>query len=279
MTAGEDKPQSNNGRDSSLVSHLTELRSRFIKAFIAVAGVFVVLFPFANELYEYLSEPLLRYLPEGTSMIAIEVASPFLVPFKLSLLLAVVVAMPYVLYQLWAFVVPGLYRHEQRLMLPLLVSGTLLFYAGILFAYYAVFPLVFGFFTGVAPENVAVMTDIGRYLDFVFKLFIAFGAAFEVPVVTLLMVKMEFMTREELAAKRPYVIVGAFIVGMVLTPPDVISQVLLAVPVWLLFELGLMFSRFATPARSPAAADDGGTGQVRQESLEKRINEPGNKTT
>jgi sec-independent protein translocase protein TatC len=189
-----------------------------------------------------LSGPLTTHLPEGSSMIAIEVASPFLIPFKLTLVLAVFIAMPYLLYQVWAFIAPGLYRHERRLVMPLLASSTILFYAGAAFAYYVVFPLVFAFFTSTAPDGVSVMTDISRYLDFVLTLFFAFGAAFEVPVVTVLLVWTGMVTQDGLRRKRPYIIVAAFVVGMLLTPPDIISQTLLAVPVWILFELGVVFS-------------------------------------
>jgi sec-independent protein translocase protein TatC len=177
-------------------------------------------------------------------MIAIEVASPLLIPLKLVLLLSVVIAVPWLLYQAWAFIAPGLYRHERQLVAPILISSTLLFYLGMAFAYFVVFPLVFSFFTSTAPDGVAVMTDIGKYLDFVILLFLAFGLAFEVPIVTVVLVKMDITTPQTLASKRPYVIVGAFVIGMLLTPPDIISQVMLAVPVWLLFELGLFFSRF-----------------------------------
>jgi len=207
-----------------------------------VAVVFLVLFPFSNTLFTALSGPLMAHMPEDSSMIAIEVASPFLIPFKLTLFLALFIAIPFVLYQLWSFIAPGLYRHERRLVFPLLVSSTLLFYAGAAFAYFVVFPLVFAFFTSTAPEGVSVMTDISRYLDFVLTLFFAFGAAFEVPVVTVLLVWTGMVTQDELREKRPYIIVGAFVIGMLLTPPDVISQTLLAVPVWLLFELGVYFS-------------------------------------
>lgn len=228
--------------EQPFISHLVELRDRLLRVVLAVAVVFLALMPFSNTLFTALSGPLLAHLPEQSSMIAIEVASPFLIPFKLTLFLALFIAIPYVLYQLWSFVAPGLYRHERRLVFPLLVSSTLLFYAGALFAYFVVFPLVFAFFTSTAPDGVAVMTDISRYLDFVLTLFFAFGAAFEVPVVTVLLVWTGVMTQQGLREKRPYIIVGAFVVGMLLTPPDVISQTLLAVPVWLLFEIGVYFS-------------------------------------
>ena len=235
--------------ETSLLSHLTELRARLLRTFIGVGVIFIALFPFANPLYERLSAPLMKHLPQGGSMVAIEVASPFLTPFKLTLLLALVIALPYVFHQAWAFVSPGLYRRERRLALPLMVSSTLLFYTGMAFAYFVVFPLMFAFFNAVAPEGVTVMTDISRYLSFVIKIFIAFGLAFEVPVLTVLLVKTGVTTPARLAAKRPYIIVGAFVVGMVLTPPDVISQVLLAIPVWLLFEAGLVLTRWMKPGR------------------------------
>jgi sec-independent protein translocase protein TatC len=230
-------------KEESFISHLVELRSRLLRMLIGVLAVFLCLFPFANPIYSFLAGPLTRHLPAGSSMIAIDVASPFLIPFKLVLMLAVVIAVPWILYQAWAFVAPGLYRHERRLVFPILVSGTVLFYAGMAFAYYVMFPLAFGFLLGTAPEGVAVMTDIARYLDFVLVIFLAFGIAFQVPVVTIVLVILDLVTPQDLAAKRPYVIVGAFIIGAFLTPPDVISQTLLAVPIWLLFELGLLFSK------------------------------------
>ena len=241
--------------EQPFIQHLVELRDRLLRVVLAIAVIFLVLVPFSNTLFTALSGPLLAHMPENGSMIAIEVASPFLIPFKLTLFLALFIAIPYVLYQLWSFVAPGLYRHERRLVFPLLVSSTVLFYAGAAFAYFVVFPLVFAFFTSTAPEGVSVMTDISRYLDFVLTLFFAFGAAFEVPVITVLLVWTGIVTQEGLREKRPYVIVGAFVIGMLLTPPDVISQTLLAVPVWLLFELGLYFSGWFT--RQVDAGDSG----------------------
>ncbi len=232
-------------KERPLLSHLVELRSRLLKMIACIGIIFIVLFPFANPLYNFLSAPLVAQLPQGGTMIAIDVASPFLAPFKLVLLLAVTLSIPVLVYQFWAFVSPGLYRREKRLALPILLSSTLLFYVGMIFAYYVVFPLMFGFFNSVAPEGISVMTDINRYLDFVIKIFIAFGIAFEVPIVTLMLVKTGVTTTEDLIRKRPYVIVAAFVAGMVLTPPDVISQVLLAIPVWLLFEVGIFVSKFA----------------------------------
>ena len=233
--------------EQPFISHLIELRNRLLRAVLAVLIVAIGLMPFSSKLYTFLAGPLLKHLPENASMIAIEVASPFLTPFKLVLVLAFAIALPFVLHQVWAFVAPGLYRNEKRFALPLLVSSTVLFYLGCAFAYFVVFPLIFTFFTGAAPEGVEVMTDIARYLDFVLVLFLAFGLAFEVPIATVLLVKAGLVEREALAAKRPFVIVGAFGIGMLLTPPDMISQTLLAVPMWILFEVGLFFARFATP--------------------------------
>jgi len=207
-----------------------------------VVIIFLPLFYFANDLYSYISEPLRAYLPEGATMIATEVASPFLTPFKLTLVLAIFIAIPYILHQLWSFIAPGLYSSEKRLAIPLLTSSVLLFYGGIAFAFYVVFPLIFGFFTSAAPAGVTVMTDINRYLDFVLKLFFAFGLAFEIPIATLLLVWTGATTVENLRKKRPYVVVGCFIIGMLLTPPDIISQLLLALPMWILFEIGILFA-------------------------------------
>jgi len=225
------------------VSHLVELRDRLMRMLMAVLLVFLVLFPFANDIYIYVATPLMAQLPEGTSMIATQVVSPFLTPFKLALVSAVFLSMPYLLFQLWSFVAPGLYSHEKQLAIPLLLSSILLFYLGMVFAYYVVFPLVFAFLTGTAPEGVAVMTDISHYLDFVLTLFFAFGIAFEIPIATILLVAAGITTPGDLARKRPYLIVGVFVVGMLLTPPDVISQTLLALPMWILFELGVLSSR------------------------------------
>ena len=233
-----------------LVAHLRELRDRFRNALIAVFVAFLGLFPFANQLYTYVSEPLRSLLPEGSSMIATEVTSPFLTPFKLSLVLAVFVAMPVILAQVWGFIAPGLYKSERRIAIPILTSSVVLFYAGVAFAYYVVFPLLFGFFTTVGPVDISVMTDINRYLDFVLKLFFAFGLAFEVPVAAVILILTGVVTADQLANNRSYVIVGCFIMGMLLTPPDVISQTLLALPMWLLFEIGLVMGRILS--RSPS---------------------------
>ncbi|AHK78053.1 preprotein translocase subunit TatC [Ectothiorhodospira haloalkaliphila] len=244
--------------EGTLLSHLFELRTRLLRSVLCILVVFLALFPFANTIYTYLAGPLMAHLPEGASMIAIEVAAPFLIPFKLVLMLAIVISVPFLLYQAWAFIAPGLYKHEKRLAVPLLVSSTLLFYLGMAFAYFVVFPLIFAFFTASAPEGVAVMTDISRYLDFIILLFLAFGIAFEVPIATILLVAMGLTTPQQLAAKRPYVIVGVFIVGMVLTPPDIISQTLLALPMWVLFEIGIILSRIMIKKKAEAEDRDPG---------------------
>lgn len=249
----------NNGsedKELSFLEHLVELRSRLLKACLAVLVVLLVLLPFSRKLYATLAAPLTSILPEGSSMIAIDVASPFLTPFKLALLLALILSIPVVLYQLWAFVAPALYKKEKRLAKPLLYSSVFLFYAGCAFAYFVVFPLVFGFFTRVAPEGVTVMTDISKYLDFVMTLFLAFGITFEVPIATIILVATGMTTVEKLSKMRAYVLVGAFAMGMLLTPPDVISQTLLALPMWLLFEVGLLMSRILLPERGLPAGEE-----------------------
>ncbi|MBP1152926.1 MULTISPECIES: twin-arginine translocase subunit TatC [Methylocaldum] len=235
--------------EQPFISHLVELRDRLLRCILVVLFVFMSMAYFANEIYAYLAGPLMKHLPPGSQMIAIDVASPFLTPFKLTLVAAVFLSIPYILYQVWAFVAPGLYEHERRLVLPLLFASTVLFYGGMAFAYYLVFPLIFGFLTATAPAGVAVMTDITHYLDFVLTLFFAFGVSFEVPIATIVLIWSGISTRESLSEKRPYIIVAAFVIGMVLSPPDVVSQSLLAVPIWLLFELGLVFSRLFRPRR------------------------------
>ena len=244
MSAEEESAsQTVDGKEQTLLDHLIELRDRLLHMVVAVLILFLALFPFSEQIFSTVAQPLLALMPEGTSMIATSVTSPFLVPFKLVLLLAVLLAVPYLLHQLWAFVAPGLYRHEKKLAAPLLISSVLLFYCGIAFAYFVVFPLLFAFFIAVAPEGVAVMTDIGQYLDFIIAIFFAFGIAFEVPVATFMLILAGVTTADDMAKKRPYIIVGAFVIGMMLTPPDIISQSLLAVPMWALFEIGLIMSR------------------------------------
>jgi sec-independent protein translocase protein TatC len=232
--------------NQSLFSHLIELRSRILKAVFFVLLVFGGLASYSNQIYHLISKPLIAHLPETSTMVATGVTSPFLTPFKLTLVAAIFVSMPVVLYQLWAFVAPGLYKHEKLLVLPLLIFSIALFYGGVAFAYYVVFPLVFAFLSAAAPEGVAVIPDISAYLDFVLTIFFAFGLAFQVPIATILVVSTGVISRQELSKMRSYVIVAAFIIGMFLTPPDVISQTLLAIPIWLLFELGLLLSWFFT---------------------------------
>jgi len=246
MTQADNKLQPEEGEEQPFVSHLIELRDRLLRVVLAVTVIFLGMTPFANWLFTRLAGPLMAHLPEGSSMVAIDVASPFFTPFKLALVMSIFIAMPYILYQLWAFVAPGLYLHERKRVVPLLVSSTALFYIGAAFAYFAVFPLVFGFLTHTAPQGVEVMTDISRYLDFVLTLFFAFGIAFEVPVAVVLLVWTGVVNPQSLREKRAYVVVGAFVIGMMLTPPDIISQTLLALPMWLLFEVGVFLGeRFA----------------------------------
>ena len=235
--------------EGTLLSHLIELRSRLIRISIAVIGIFVILLPFSQKIFVVVSRPLVEVLP-GQKMIATAVASPLLTPFKLTFFVALFIAMPVVLYQVWAFVAPGLYKREKRFAFPLLGSSIVLFYAGIAFAYFVVFELVFGFFASVTPQSVEMMTDIAAYLDFITKIFLAFGLAFEVPIATVLVVWTGLTTPEKLGKSRPYVFLMAFVIGMFLTPPDVISQTLLAVPVYLLYELGILMSKLFVRQRS-----------------------------
>ncbi|WP_045857884.1 twin-arginine translocase subunit TatC [Teredinibacter purpureus] len=236
-------------QEQPLVQHLIELRSRLLRSFLAIFIVFLGLFSFANNIYEFVAQPLQVFLPEDSHMIATDVASPFLTPFKLTLFAAVFICIPFIFYQIWGFIAPALYSKEKKLALPLLASSIILFYSGMAFAYYIVFPLIFSFFTSVGPETVAVMTDISKYQAFVIKLFFAFGAAFEIPVATLLLISAGIVTPAQLAQKRPYVVVACFVIGMLLTPPDIISQALLALPMWFLFEIGIFFGRFFTPVK------------------------------
>lgn len=227
-----------------LISHLLELRNRILRSIAAVMVVFLGLVYFSNKIYEFVSHPLVERLPAGASMIATDVASPLFTPLKLTLIVAVFLSIPFILHQVWAFVAPGLYKHEQRLIFPLLVSSSVLFYGGVAFAYFVVFPLIFGFFTTISLGGVEFMTDITSYLDFVLSLFMAFGIAFEVPVAIILLCWTGATDVQSLKAKRPYIVVAAFVIGMLLTPPDIISQTLLAIPMCLLFEIGLFFAKF-----------------------------------
>lgn len=230
-------------KSEPFVSHLVELRNRLLWAVGAVLLLFLCLVPFANELYEWFAKPLISNLPQGGTMISTEPHGPFFIPFKFAFATAFALAIPFVLYQVWAFVAPGLYKNEKTIVLPLVISSTLLFYFGIMFAYYVVFPIIFKFFIGMAPEGVAVMTDISSYMSFALKLFFAFGIAFEVPVATVLLARMGVVSATNMAKQRPYIILGAFVVGMLMTPPDIFSQIMLAIPVCLLFEVGLFFAR------------------------------------
>ncbi|MCP5143363.1 MAG: twin-arginine translocase subunit TatC [Gammaproteobacteria bacterium] len=233
-------------REQSILSHLLELRNRLLKAVICIGVVFVIMSPFSNDIFSYLAQPLMRHL-ETSSMIATGVAAPFIAPFKLTLFLALLFSVPYVFYQVWAFVAPGLYLHERRLVYPLMVSSTVLFYLGVAFAYYVVFDVIFAFFTASAPDGITVMTDMSAYLDFILTLFLAFGITFEVPIATVLLIKTGIVELPTLVSARPYIIVGSFVLGMLLTPPDVVSQTLLAIPIWILFEAGLLVARMVTP--------------------------------
>ena len=233
-------------KNYSLTDHLLELRNRILIIVSSIVICAILLSPFANTIYNFLSLPLLSVLPEGSSMIAVDVAAPFLAPFKLIVLLAIAITFPISIYNFWAFISPGLYNNERKFVAPILISSTILFYLGILFAYYIVFPLIFSFFTSIAPAGVQIATDITSFLNFVIKIFFAFGLAFEVPIITLVVVLAGLTTVESLSRKRPYIIVFAFIIGMILTPPDVISQVLLAIPIWVLFEFGLFLAKIIT---------------------------------
>lgn len=237
MTAEDPQP---------LISHLIELRKRLLNCIIAILGMFFVLIWFSNDIYHWIAAPLIAQLPSGASMIATGVASPFFTPIKLTVMASIFLAVPIILYQVWAFVAPALYRHERRLVIPLLFSSSLLFYIGVAFAYFVVFPLAFGFFTKTAPQGVLIATDITDYLDFVMALFMAFGISFEVPVAIILLCWTGVTSPESLKQKRPYILVGAFVVGMLLTPPDIFSQTLLAIPMYCLFEVGVFCSRFYT---------------------------------
>jgi sec-independent protein translocase protein TatC len=240
----------------SFLSHLIELRTRLVRSIVAIVVVLLALFPFAKDIYALLAEPLLRVLPQGSTMIATDVTGTFFVPLKVTLMTAFLIALPYVLWQAWAFVAPGLYQHEKRLVVPVIVSSCLFFLFGMSFAYFFVFPIAFGFFAGYTPVGVQMMTDIDKYLSFVLTMFIAFGLTFETPVVVVVLVRMRVVSLEKLRSFRPYVIVGAFVVGAIFTPPDVISQGLLAIPLWLLYELGLLLARFVSSSATEPAPEE-----------------------
>tara|TARA_R110002072_G_scaffold291262_1_gene459330 strand:- start:575 stop:1366 length:792 start_codon:yes stop_codon:yes gene_type:complete len=254
--SGDSKEPREDQSQAPLIEHLIELRSRLMRAVIVILVVFLGLYSFANDIYTFVAEPLMDLLPEGSQMIATEVASPFLAPFKLTLVVAVFIAIPFVLHQAWAFIAPGLYDNEKALAIPILVSSIALFYGGAAFAYYVVFPLLFEFFTQTGPDNIAIMTDINQYLNFVLKLFFAFGVAFEIPIATFLLILSGATTVESLSKKRPYILLGCFVVGMLLTPPDVISQSLLAIPMYLLYEVGLLFGRLVRKRKEEKEAPE-----------------------
>ncbi len=241
----------------SFIAHLIELRARLLNVAVVLLLVFICLFPWASDLYTLLAQPLLAKLPKGGQMIATDVTTPFFVPLKVAMMAALLIALPYILYQLWRFVAPGLYAHEKRLVVPLIVASTLLFFCGMAFAYFAVFPVVFGFITASAPQGVAVMTDIDKYLSFVLGMFLAFGVTFQVPVAVVLLVRMGIVSVEKLREIRSYVIVGAFIVGAIFTPPDVVSQFMLAIPLWLLYEAGIVVAAWIGKGKTRAEADAG----------------------
>lgn len=236
----------------NFISHLIELRSRLLRIVVGLLLVFLVLFPFANEIYALLAKPLINQLPSGGQMIATAVTTPFFVPMKVAMMTAFVISLPHTLYQIWAFVAPGLYTQEKKIMLPVLVASSFLFFAGMAFAYFLVFPVVFGFIVGIAPQDVAVMTDIGSYLDFVITLFLAFGIAFEVPVAVVIAVRFGWVSISALQEARSYVVVGAFVLGAIFTPPDIISQFMLAIPMWLLYELGILVAKIIKQKTEPA---------------------------
>ena len=228
--------------EMTFVQHLVELRDKLLHSVIAILLIFIGIFPFANEVYGFIAAPIINVLPADTNIIAIGVISPFLTPLKMALIFSVYLAMPYLLFQIWSFIAPALYKHEKQMIVPLIVSSTILFYAGILFSFYVVFPVIFGFLSSVGPSIVDFTPDIQYYLDFVLKVSFAFGVAFEVPIATILLIMFNITTVEKLKNNRPYVIIGAFVLGMLLTPPDIISQALIAIPMWLLFEAGLIFA-------------------------------------
>ena len=238
---------------ASFIAHLIELRTRLMHSAVALLLVFICLFPWASDLYAFLAQPLLAKLPKGGQMIATDVTTPFFVPLKVAMMAAFLIALPYILYQIWRFVAPGLYAHEKRLVVPLIVASTLLFFCGMGFAYFIVFPVVFGFITAAAPQGVAVMTDIDKYLSFALSMFMAFGVTFQVPVAVVVLVRMGFVSVEKLREVRSYVVVGAFVVGAIFTPPDVVSQFMLAMPLWLLYEGGILVASWVSKAK-PAEA-------------------------
>jgi len=264
--------ESEKPEEQGFMSHLFELRDRLMRMVLVVLVLFLSLFAFSEQIFTYVANPLLSLMPEGTSMIATGVASPFLVPFKLVLMVSIFIAVPYLLYQMWAFIAPGLYKNEKSLAAPLLISSVVLFYCGVAFAYFVLFPLLFSFLIAISPEGVAMMTDIGQYLDFIIAIFFAFGIAFEVPIAVFLLIMIGATTPEALAEKRPYIVVGAFVIGMLLTPPDIISQTILALPMLLLFEAGLIISRIVLKRRAEQAeADEDEYSEMSEEEMDAEL--------
>jgi len=249
-----DATDSPDGPQETFISHLIELRARLLRSIVAVVVVLLCLVPWAKDIYSLLAAPLLHALPKGATMIATDVTGTFFVPLKVTTMTAFLIALPYVLWQAWAFVAPGLYQHEKRLAIPVLISSCVFFVIGMAFAYFVVFPVAFSFFAAYAPAGVTMMTDIDKYLSFVLTMFVAFGVTFEVPVVVIVLVRMRMVSLDKLRGIRPYVIVGAFVAGAIFTPPDVVSQLLLALPMWLLYELGLVMARIVAPPPEPDAA-------------------------
>lgn len=256
MTDNSISPEENQPEEKGFMSHLLELRDRMMRMVLVVLLLFLALFGFSEEIFTFVAQPLISLMPEGTSMIATGVAAPFLVPFKLVLMVSVFLAVPYLLYEIWAFVAPGLYKNEKSMASPILISSIVLFYCGVAFAYFVLFPLLFGFLIAISPQGVVMMTDIGQYLDFILAIFFAFGIAFEVPIAVFLLIMIGATTPDALAAKRPYIVVGAFVIGMFLTPPDIISQTILALPMLFLFEAGLLISRMVLKRRAEDDEDD-----------------------
>lgn len=242
--------------EMSFVQHLLELRDRLVRSIIVIMVFFALIFPFANEVYEFVALPILTVLPEDAGLIAIGIISPFLTPLKMSLIFAIYLAMPFLLHQIWGYIAPALYKHEKKMVVPLLISSTLLFYCGLAFSYYIVMPVVFGFLTSIGPTVVTVTPDIQFYLDFVLKMSFAFGVAFEVPIATILLLLTGATTVDKLSKQRPFIVVFAFILGMLLTPPDIISQVLIALPMWFLFEVGLLVYRYLIPKNNIAENEE-----------------------
>ncbi|MDG2395427.1 twin-arginine translocase subunit TatC [Candidatus Thioglobus sp.] len=243
-------------KEMTFVQHLVELRDVLLRSVVAILVIFISLFPFANEVYSFIAAPIISVLPQGSNIIAIGVISPFLTPLKMALIIAVYLAMPYLLYQIWKFIAPALYIHEKQMIVPLVISSTILFYAGLLFSFYIVFPVIFGFLSSIGPSIVDFTPDIQYYLDFVLKVSFAFGVAFEVPIATILLIMFGVTTVENLKKNRPYVVIGAFVLGMLLTPPDIISQTLIAIPMWLLFEAGLIFAPLFTRKENNSESND-----------------------